>query len=64
MGTLEAVVNARKDVLTIVSMAEKKGLAEKLDKALEGDAERLAEGVNEASAIIQTSDGVKEGDTS
>ena len=64
MGTLEAVTNARKDVLTIVAMAENKGLAEKLDKALEGDAARLDGALNEASGIIQTSDGVAEGDIS
>jgi len=45
-GTLEAVVNARKDVLTIVAIAENKALAEKIDKALEGDAARLKDGVN------------------
>ncbi|PKL15883.1 MAG: hypothetical protein CVV49_19110, partial [Spirochaetae bacterium HGW-Spirochaetae-5] len=61
---LEAVTNARKDVLTIVAMAENKGLAEKLDKALEGDAARLDGALNEASGIIQTSDDVAKGDIS
>jgi hypothetical protein len=64
MGTLEAVTNARKDVLTIVALAENKGLAEKIDGALEGDAARLEGALNEASGIIQTSDGVAEGDIS
>ena len=34
-GTLEAVVNARKDVLTVVAIAENRALREGIDKALE-----------------------------
>ena len=47
-----------------IIIKKNKALAEKLDKALEGDAARLDGALNEASGIIQTSDGVAEGDIS
>ena len=63
-GTLEAVVNARKDVLTIVAIAENKALREGVDKALEKDAASLEGAANEISELVQKSDGVEDGDIS
>jgi len=63
-GTLEAVVNARKDVLTIVAIAENKALREGIDKALEKDAESLEGAVNGVSELVQKSDGVEDEDIS
>jgi len=64
LGTLEAVGNSKKDVLTVVSIADNKALAQKIDGALEGDAARLEGAVNEVSGIVQKSDGAEEGDIS
>jgi len=60
-GTLEAVVNARKDVLTVVAIAENRALREGIDKALEKDAASLEGAVNEVSELVQKSDGVEDG---
>jgi len=63
-GTLQAIGNSHKDVMTMVALAENKALREKIDGALNGDAATLGGAVNEASGIVQTLDGAKEGDIS
>lgn len=63
-GTIKAIENSRKDVLTIVAIAENKNLRENIDGALKKDAATFEKTANDVSEIVQKSGGVKDGDIS